>query len=347
MPQDGPGILEIRVHGVHGTTPVSMLGSTEVGQVAGDGLTGLYRTRDGLVPNRTLPKNMAVEAYSWGNLTSGVGGLLGWVRRAGWLFLLPFALANLAYWAPPELADGTGPARRTARYVRTGALLLTALIVLTGCLFGVDLLAWQCYRGGTPGCGALPGVLDFMARDPWQTVPRRIAVGCLVPLLVVAGLWLLSGKSAARFEEVSDPHPPEYKAKAPPFERGAMWDGRDTVLRLRRLHIAFSLLVVIGYSGGPVAKVGLHADDVSPWAWLLVAELAVVTVLAALVVQETGSLRHGDVEHENVPGEDAKEHSQTMLGASAALLVAHLALLVLPGSYGKLPEGGDLSGHNI
>ncbi len=91
--------VELRVHGVHGTSPATMLGVAdgEVGQVAGDGLTGIYRTKDGKIPYRSLEDTaVSVEAYSWGALTSGVQGFFGWVKRALWLVLLPFALVNLA-----------------------------------------------------------------------------------------------------------------------------------------------------------------------------------------------------------------------------------------------------------
>ena len=39
-------IVELRVHGVHGTSPAAMLGVDEgdVRQVAGDNLTGVYRS---------------------------------------------------------------------------------------------------------------------------------------------------------------------------------------------------------------------------------------------------------------------------------------------------------------
>src|SRR5688572_27765717 len=93
--------VELRVHGVHGTSPAEMLGIDmgDVRQVAGDNLTGVYRSESGKLPFRELDGlSVAVEAYSWGTLTSGVRGLLGWVQRALWVLLLPFALANLAYW---------------------------------------------------------------------------------------------------------------------------------------------------------------------------------------------------------------------------------------------------------
>ena len=99
-------IVELRVHGVHGTSPGAMLGvsDNEAGQVAGDKLTGIYRIKDGKPPYRKFGQApISVEAYSWGALTSGVQGVLGWVKRALWLLLLPFALANLAYWARLEI----------------------------------------------------------------------------------------------------------------------------------------------------------------------------------------------------------------------------------------------------
>ncbi len=151
--------VELRVHGVHGTSPGAMLGvgDGEVGQVAGDGLTGLYRVKDGVLPYRSLEgTGVSVEAYSWGALTSGVQGFFGWVRRVLWLLLLPFALINLAYWARLELGRDTGQARWGARAVRVSGLLLTVFFVLTPCVVAIDLVAWQCYRYAVPGCSQLP-----------------------------------------------------------------------------------------------------------------------------------------------------------------------------------------------
>ena len=62
-------VVEIRVHGVHGTSPQSMLGlrSGDLRQVAGDGLTGVFRARPGVdLPGRDLRwTKVSVEAYSW------------------------------------------------------------------------------------------------------------------------------------------------------------------------------------------------------------------------------------------------------------------------------------------
>src|SRR5215216_6511340 len=159
-------VVELRIHGVHGTPPAEMLGieTGEVRQVAGDSLTGCYRSKSGELPYRKLTGlPISVEAYSWGTLTSGVRGLFGWVQRALWLLLLPFALANLAYWSRLELNGTTAASRRGARYTRLGALLLTVFMVLIPSMVGVNLVAWQCYRGDSPGCERLPGLFDFMA----------------------------------------------------------------------------------------------------------------------------------------------------------------------------------------
>ena len=88
-----------------------------------DGLTGVFRSADGKVPYRDLTNGPIVEAYSWGALTSGVGGALGWLKRALWLLLLPFSLANLAYWARLRVGESGGQARYgvvAARLAGTG-----------------------------------------------------------------------------------------------------------------------------------------------------------------------------------------------------------------------------------
>lgn len=235
MPVKPRAMLELRVHGVNGTSPGSMLGvkPDQVAQVAGDATTGFYRPRAGVrLPGRDPGLPVAVEAYSWGALTSGVRGVLGWARRAAWLLLLPFALVNMAYWARPEIgfrsqpkpgstkaatndgnaqgvegqtyADG-GAARASARLVRAAGLLLTSFFVVGVCTVSIDLVAWQCYRAGVPGCPVLPDFLDFLGRDPWRAAPRRIVVGTAVPVLALGLLWLLTFRSVARCESTPDP----------------------------------------------------------------------------------------------------------------------------------------------
>jgi hypothetical protein len=67
-----------------------MLGVKDPRQVAGDGVTGVFRADgEGGLPRRRLVDGTAVEAYSWGALTSAVRGALGWVQRVLWLGCCP------------------------------------------------------------------------------------------------------------------------------------------------------------------------------------------------------------------------------------------------------------------
>src|SRR5690349_1337952 len=98
-----PDPIELRVHGVSGTPPESLLDRPLVTQVGGDAIAGFYRPR--LHEERTddrptpfapaRPKAPGMEGYNWGGLTSGSPG------RALWLFLLPFTLINIAPRARP------------------------------------------------------------------------------------------------------------------------------------------------------------------------------------------------------------------------------------------------------
>ncbi|KQV65732.1 hypothetical protein ASC64_12530 [Nocardioides sp. Root122] len=214
--------LELRVHGVHGTSPASMLGVKDPRQVAGDGITGVFRTGDDL-PRRSLNDGHAVEAYSWGALTSAVRGALGWVQRVLWLGLLPFALVNLAYWSRLHVGTDSRTGRWGAGAVRWAALLLTMLFVLTSCFISLDLVAWQCYRGGTKSCDVLPSQLDFMM---FLAPSQRLVVASMVPLAGIALMWFLSHRTLARYESSMDSGP----ARAPQQPTGT-----DAVSLRRRL----------------------------------------------------------------------------------------------------------------
>ena len=272
--------VELRVHGVHGTSPGAMLGlpGGDVGQVAGDGLTGIYRAEKGRLPYRDLEgTDVSVEAYSWGALTSGVQGFLGWVKRALWLVLLPFALVNLAYWARTELGRGTGQALWGARAVRLSGLLLTVFFVLTPCVLAIDLAAWQCYRYGVPGCARIPGQLDFVAG--WAP-GQRMALATLVPMAAVAGLWFLSKTSMSRYESVQDAlDSPPVLSTAHVLLHPKLWNGTARTQRLQRLHLTAGVATVITFSGIHL----LHATRLPrPAGWALL--LWVTVVLGALLL---------------------------------------------------------------
>lgn len=135
------GVYELRIHGVSGTPPASMLGVPSVTRVAGDEAAGFYRPQDAEGhPIDADGEGSLVEAYSWGGLTSG--GKL----RALWLLLTPFTLVNVAFFMaalplgvkPADFPAPTGdddpkPKKQGVRPWRaTRYVLETALRLLAG-----------------------------------------------------------------------------------------------------------------------------------------------------------------------------------------------------------------------
>src|SRR6266487_6884031 len=100
---------------ISATPPDSMLENPHVTSVSGDSTAGFYRRIWlGGEPSRSLtyadlPNKRRREAYSWGGLTSGASS------RALWMLLLPFMLANVAFWMYPAatLPPGEEPRWRS------------------------------------------------------------------------------------------------------------------------------------------------------------------------------------------------------------------------------------------
>jgi hypothetical protein len=167
---DFTGVTELRVHGVGGTTPAALLGDLDPQQVAGNGISGFYRTADA--------GGRHVEAYSWGGFTSRSAS------RVLWLLLLPFLLANLAGWmCDAKVARSPRLSWSHRAAVRIAALAVTVNVIVLLAAVSMDVVGWQC--GGQPGC-----------RDHWYLLPlrwsfvdghpaRRVLEGALLPLLVV------------------------------------------------------------------------------------------------------------------------------------------------------------------
>jgi len=273
------GVTEIRVHGVGGATPEQMLGQAAPRQVSGDRLAGFYRLDE--QPN----SRRHVEAYSWGGLTSRSRS------RALWVFLLPFVLANMAGWAsrPRSAAvPGTGePGQHDAgakagpihgfriAAAKMAGLALTLSVLLMVCLLSIDVLGYQC------------GSQQLCAESSWWLAPltwgdllaypsRRLVIGSLVPLAVIAVFAILSFTSRTRYERIDPPglvKKPEgaaAKSQPPPIQahqkaekpeesaensRSAVylpdgladqrfWEGRAAHARLSRVHLSAGIAVV-------------------------------------------------------------------------------------------------------
>jgi hypothetical protein len=230
------GVTELRVHGVGGTTPVSLLGDDAPLQVAGDRIAGFYRTAD--VAGRH------VEAYSWGGLTSRSG------FRALWVLLLPFALVNLAGWmCAPAAHEKPWLFRLHRATVRWAAFGQTINLIAIAVLLFVDLTAYQC--GGQSACAGDRWWLAPL-RDPLVVAHpgRRVVLGMLPVLVIVVVLALLTRNSLSRYEAVEPPYRLEARrprntvgaaARGVDLTDPAFWDGERTTRRLGRLHIAATL----------------------------------------------------------------------------------------------------------
>lgn len=296
-PHAGRVVLELRVHGVRGTPVASMLGvdASEVEQVAGDSLTGFHRIKDGADPPlRRLPHGMALEAYSWGALTSGARSVLGWIVRALWLVLLPSALVNMAYWARIRAGRNTLGARVSLRAVRLSGLLLTVLGMVTSCFVAMDLVAWQCFRAHSVACPVLPDWLDMAAG--W-TPGQRIAAMSLVPLGVLGVLGVLvviSSRSLRAYEAVVEGRTGALASAATPrtsvLEHRLMWSGESRTRRLQRIHVAAALVTIVLFSGLHVLRFG---EDVTG----VVISTSAAAVLGVVVVWRSVRIDTDDLEH--------------------------------------------------
>lgn len=361
-PQAGKVVMELRVHGVRGTPTASMLGvdAADVDQVAGDRLTGFYRIKDGAdPPMRTLPDGMALEAYSWGELTSGVRGMWGWVSRVLWLTLLPFALVNLAFWARTQVGENSGQARWGLRAVRASGLLLSVIAVLTVCFVSIDLVAWQCYRANAVACPVLPDWMDALAS---LEAGQRIALMSLVPLAVVTGLVALTRQSLARYEATAD-HPAQASRDETHdqcadcvLEHPKMWQGERRTRHLLHLHVAAALATIVLFTG-----LHLLAREAPArlWATTVAAAVIALVVLARTLTIDEEDLEYRDTWEVRVlggprefrrdrlhpmttPGEVMRRADLRFL-ASVAAGVAVLHLVLMWGTVLPTPMGGGVA----
>src|SRR5690348_6567629 len=116
-------VIELRVHGVMGTTPESLVDAVVAVDVAGDGVGRLVRPADRLrrpAPGPVLqaggrPVPRTVEGYLWSAMTSGG------FAKAAWALLLPFSLANMTHWMLPPTGRVLGHTLRSL--VRLAALV--------------------------------------------------------------------------------------------------------------------------------------------------------------------------------------------------------------------------------
>ncbi|MEH1102547.1 hypothetical protein [Micromonospora sp. CPCC 205561] len=303
-------VLELRVHGVSNTPPGQVLGlrpapgvtTPAPWLVAGGPVTGFYRS-----PATGPDDPVVVEAYSWGQLTSGARTARD-VERALWTLLLPFALANVALHARPDVPPDPDAERWNSRSGLTAWLIRLFCLSLTGTLtlaltgVGVDLVGWQCVD---PGClGRIPGPWEFLGRGWWSGGARSLAVGLLVPLGVLAVLGLVSWRSyqyeAQMPAEPGAPPAGRRPAGAPwdgpgppgaepppdppenPLQGRTFWTGEGQLRRSAVLHLCTGAVVAAAVPLGAVLAADPPLGPRAGLAWSTVAALAAVVLVAVV-----------------------------------------------------------------
>ncbi|WP_411721936.1 hypothetical protein [Mycetocola sp.] len=216
-------VLELRIHGIANSPPADMLCTTteEVERKDGDEQGSFWRIKPKPSVASSTPSpepsspvvETVAEAYSWGNQARSGASAFALIGRAvvhvGWLFVLPFGLCNLAYWArrdikgtdeePKWWAGGDG-----AVTIRVFALLQTLFYTVGFLTVFVHLMGLQCFQAFTRGedtpeylaCAPLPGWLDFLAA--WSPVARA-ALFSIAPIAVTLLIYMVSLRARGMF----------------------------------------------------------------------------------------------------------------------------------------------------
>lgn len=307
LPTAQTRVVELRTHGVMGTTTADLVGAVAAVDVAGDGVGRIVRPADRLLrpaPGPVLQSGglslpRTVEGYHWAGMTSG-----GW-SKALWALLFPFSVINVAFWMLPPVPPGSRVARALGQAVRSllrvSGLALTMLLVTQLAIISLDLLATSCLAPHSGCLAVIPAPVRALA-------PVRQLIGLLPPAVAVFVLYRISRVSWT----VNAP-----TAAAPPAGHAPPLPGDNVVTDpdapvLRALHLAAALAAVSVLAlGGP-----LHAPA-NPTRWLWLAALLIVAgcLLATVLVEDrSGTGRHRVV--------TARLPRRVLLAGSAALLAA-------------------------
>jgi hypothetical protein len=226
----GPWV-ELRIHGVSGTPPESMLESAHVRQVAGDAWGRFFRPVNGVGDELQTVEGRILEGYHWGRYTSGsfVQGL--------WLILIPFGLVNAAAFMAPDPGRST-PVRWlhacVQATIRALALGVTATFALATGLIVVDLLAGHWAPG-----------LPWLARV--ETGPMMAVGVVLAGLVVLILFWLGNQNRTSDF----DPAPTGSLSAASDVGLGRetffeVKDESSPILGRLHLSVGWSIVALIG-----------------------------------------------------------------------------------------------------
>ncbi len=229
-------VVELRVHGVSGTKPESMLGDPNPAQVAGDEAARIFR-RTTPVVEATYGRSRIVEAFHWGRLTSGSA------TRALWLLLVPFALLNLARFTmllPHQQSD-----------VRRRDQVATAVLRLLGLGLTLLLVATACFVGWTIGA----------PRFDWypNSGGYFVLLGAVPAAATVTLVWWF-GRQVFTHDPAGGLVP--WRTPYGSFDDVGFWSGSPNTSRLRAAHV----LSALGVFGLLALSLVNSAASVGHWA---------------------------------------------------------------------------------
>ncbi|WP_229686567.1 hypothetical protein [Longimycelium tulufanense] len=326
MPGPDTRVVELRVHGVLGTTAKALTDSVAAVDVAGDGVGRVVRPADRMrrpapgpvlqAGGRSVPRT--VEGYVWGRMTSG-----GWAK-ATWALLFPFSLANVAHWMLPPVPEGNRAARMAGTVMRALlrllSLMLTLLLVTQLAVVTVDLLATQCLSSGSSCLPAAPSWLR-------GSNVLRAALGLLPIALVVFGLHKVS-MVEWRPNQPAPAVPAQHLSNMP---AASVVADPDTPA-LRALHttgaLAIAAFVTLGGPAGPLSSTGAAP-------WVVSAVLLAVTGAGVIVLDDPTATRPG-LRARRMFGPLAR---RVLITSGALVMVA--AVVFAPPLAGPLPGSGD------
>ena len=226
--------MELRVHGVGGPSPQSVLGAG-----VNDPVVTTWRSEDrARSAVRLAPGDPGVLAYDWRPLTSGSK------LFALWPVLLPFSLVNVAGWMHPGW-----PGRRSGRVIAASRVVS----VLLGYAVTVASVLWLLLAGQV--VANAPGTLDgsMVQRMPFPEDVTRFWIGVAGAVLAVVVVLLASvhvGRGFGRFRiDATAPRPPRWRvwsSSMPDLRSDRFFDAeRDHRVRWR-LHAAVVVVTAVG-----------------------------------------------------------------------------------------------------
>ncbi len=273
--------VEIRVHGVSGTSPEDLLDRPLVRQVAGDKRAGFFRPR---LPNEafSVPRGRSaasrerqrwplLEGFAWGGLTSGAA------TRALWLLLLPFALMNVAPRMIPSGGAGGWSAISVIAtwFCRMISLGLTVLITMGACLISMVAFGGQC-GVGWPTTGHCP--IGFETAGRWfgpEFDVQRLTGVTFLPVLAVLLIWAIAGRTQTK-KANDDRRAVRGWQQERTLEDGQFWQQQIGEQRLRAVHLQAAFITMpmafaaaVPTSAWSMSIRVLGALALLWWGWLL------------------------------------------------------------------------------